>query len=60
MSPHSLRRLYATTLYDMGTDLNTLRMMMRHEDIRTTMECYIDPNPVKMDNAILALERMLM
>ena len=60
MSPHSLRRLYATTLYDLGTDINTLRIMMRHEDVRTTMECYINPNPVKMDNAIIALEKILM
>ena len=59
MSPHPLRRLFATSLYDIGVDFNTLRLMMRHEDVRTTMECYIDPNPVKMDNAASALEKIL-
>lgn len=60
LSPHSLRRLFATSLYDLGTDLNTLRILMRHEDIRTTMECYIDPNPSKIDDAADALEKLLL
>lgn len=50
-SPHSLRRLYATTLYDAGTDLDTLRRMMRHESIDTTMRCYLDADPRKMSKA---------
>jgi len=40
---HSLRRLYATTLYyDQGVDLCTLRDLMRHSNINTTLSCYIE------------------
>lgn len=60
ITPHSLRRLYATVLYyDCGTDLNTLKGMMRHNDIRTTMECYIEANPMKRDTAMLMLGNVL-
>ena len=55
MTPHSLRRLYATTLYDVGTDLNTIRLMMRHNSITTTVECYINVNPVQKEKAVDAL-----
>ena len=55
MTPHSLRRLYATTLYDVGTDLNTIRQLMRHNSITTTVECYINVNPVQKEKAVDAL-----
>ena len=60
ITPHSLRRLYATVLYyDCGTDIQTLKGMMRHNDIRTTMECYIEANPMKRDTAMLMLGNVL-
>ena len=35
---HSFRRLFATTLYtDAHTDLNSLRLMMRHSSLNTTL-----------------------
>lgn len=52
MTPHSLRRLYATVMYNGGTDLNTLRLMMRHQDISTTMRCYIQASDNRMGEAM--------
>lgn len=55
MTPHSLRRLFATTLYETGADLNTIRILMRHESVNTTVNCYINVNPVVKNNALDAL-----
>ena len=52
MTPHSLRRLYATVMYNAGTDLNTLRVMMRHQDISTTMKCYIQVSENRVGEAM--------
>ena len=51
-TPHSLRRLFATTLYDAGVDLNTIRVLMRHNSINTTLACYIDVNPQRKKDAL--------
>lgn len=59
MTPHSLRRLYATTMYEGGVDLNTIRIMMRHESIDTTLGCYINVSNVRMDTARVAVEQAL-
>lgn len=48
---HSLRRLYATTLFDEGTSLNAICKLMRHESIDTTCKCYIDVDPRKLAEA---------
>jgi len=53
-SPHDLRRLYCMTLArecDLGNDLDTLRRMMRHESIDTTLKCYLDVVPDKITEA---------
>lgn len=43
---HTLRRLYATTLYyDVKADLNAIRRMMRHNEVETTLNYYIRPYP---------------
>ena len=56
MTTHSLRRYYATTLYyTAGTDLQTLRRLMRHADISTTLKCYIDAYD---ENALEASDRL--
>lgn len=45
---HSLRRYYGTTLYYRGgCDLQTVRKLMRHADISTTLKCYIDAYDIK-------------
>lgn len=59
MTPHSLRRLYATVMYDGGTDLNTLRLMMRHQDISTTMKCYINVSASKIGDAVRVVSSVL-
>ena len=49
---HSLRRLYATTLAnDVKADLNTVRLLLRHADVSTTVKCYIDPDPRELRRA---------
>jgi len=46
---HSLRRLYCTTLAESGCPLETLKELMRHSDINTTIECYIRPSGLRME-----------
>lgn len=49
VTTHSLRRLYATTLAnDVGADLNTVRLLLRHADVSTTVKCYINPDPARL------------
>ena len=48
VTTHSLRRYYGTTLYYQAhCDLQTVRKLMRHADISTTLRCYIDAYDVK-------------
>ena len=43
ITTHSLRRYFATTLYyTTGCDLQTVRRLMRHADVSTTLKCYVD------------------
>ena len=56
-SPHCLRRFFATTMKDAGIDLDTLRRMMRHSSIDTTLRCYIYADPRKMGAAVGAVDR---
>lgn len=53
-TPHSLRRLYATTLYDRGNgaDLITVRDLMRHAKLETTITCYIAADPTVAHEAV--------
>lgn len=48
---HSLRRFYCTSLSDAGVDLDTIRRMMRHEDLSTTLGSYLAADPRKVSNA---------
>lgn len=43
ISCHSLRRLYCTSLVAEGCPIETVKELMRHSNINTTIECYIDP-----------------
>lgn len=52
MTTHSLRRLYATLLYyDAECDLQTVKSMMRHADVSTTLKCYVDVNDLRIREA---------
>lgn len=59
VTTHCLRRLYATSLYDLGTDIDTLRRMMRHENVSTTMRCYLAADPRKVQEANRGLADVL-
>lgn len=43
VTTHSLRRFFATTLYyETDCDLQTVKSLMRHADVSTTMKCYVE------------------
>ncbi len=45
VTAHSLRRLYATTVYEItGHDAAVTQALMRHATSVTTIDCYIKPN----------------
>ena len=46
---HSLRRLFCTTLISEGCPLETVKELMRHTNINTTIDCYVDPLKLKKD-----------
>lgn len=59
VTSHVMRRLYCTVLADEGglrSDLDTLRRMMRHERIGTTLSCYLNADPDRMNEAQSKLE----
>ena len=52
VTPHSLRRLFATILWhELDTDLVTVRVLMRHASAATTLQCYINAYSGKEDEA---------
>lgn len=56
-SPHSLRRLYATTLYyDAEVDLVTIKNLMRHSKSETTVARYIAPMKKRENEAAIKLQ----
>ena len=59
VSPHTLRRLYATTLADAGVPLETISRMMRHETVETTMRCYLRADPRRMREASTRVDEAL-
>lgn len=53
MTTHSLRRYFATTLYySTDCDLQTVRRLMRHVDVSTTLKCYVDAYDVATLNVL--------
>lgn len=59
VTPHSLRRLYATTMADAGVDLETMARMMRHESTATTMRCYLKADPRRIAAAQSKVDALL-
>lgn len=52
ITPHSLRRLFATTLYeDVGADILDVSRLMRHNSVSTT-QIYIRTNQNRLDNLL--------
>jgi len=56
---HTLRRFYCTSLSDAGVDLNTIRIMMRHESLSTTLDSYLSIDPRKMVAATNVIDDFL-
>lgn len=56
---HTLRRFYCTNLADAGTELDTLRRMMWHSHIDTTVNHYLKADPRKMKGATTAVDDAL-
>lgn len=60
VTTHSLRRYYATSLYyQVGVDLQTLKTLMRHSSINTTLRCYVEASDYKVVEAEEGLARYL-
>ncbi|MBO4348840.1 MAG: site-specific integrase, partial [Candidatus Methanomethylophilaceae archaeon] len=55
-SCHTLRRFYCMTLVDAGLDLDTVRRMMRHESVVTTLSNYVAADPRRMAEATSVAE----
>ena len=59
-TPHSLRRLYATTMWEASDyDLEVTRTATRHKSVDVLMECYIRANPKKQKTAEEKLCQMI-
>ena len=43
VSCHTLRRLFCTMLITQGCPLETVKVLMRHESLDTTLKCYVNP-----------------
>lgn len=60
VTTHSLRRMYATTLVnEVEAELDTVRRLMRHADVSTTLKCYVQADPSKMRSAMMELSAIL-
>lgn len=59
LSAHSLRRLFAMTMLDLGIDLEEIRVMMRHKFVETTLECYIEADPRRASHVIECIDLAL-
>ena len=51
-----MRRFYCTSLVDAGLDMDTVRRMMRHNSLDTTLNVYLYADPRKLDNATAGVE----
>lgn len=59
-TPHSLRRLYATSMWEAtGKDLALTKRATRHKSADVLLDCYINANPKKEQEAVDRLVRML-
>ena len=59
ITSHVMRRLYCSVLANecgLRQDLDTLRRMMRHESIDTTLRCYLNADVERMQEASDRLE----
>jgi integrase len=56
---HTLRRFYCTNLFDAGVEQDTVRRMMRHSHLDTTLNHYLYADPRKIKSATTAVDDAL-
>ena len=59
LSIHTLRKAYGTNLADLGTPPHTLRSLMGHSSINTTMNYYIKTTDENKKKAVKGLEYLI-
>jgi integrase len=59
LSVHCFRKSYGTNLADLGTPVHTLKFLMAHSDIQTTMKYYIKNNDENSMKAVRGLEGLM-
>ena len=57
---HAFRHTYSTLLNEHGTDVKVQRELLRHADIRTTMNIYTKAVPERLRKANSKLVRLLL
>jgi len=55
---HCLRKAYGTNLANIGTPVHTLKALMGHSSIKTTMEYYVHASDDNEKKAVRELEKM--
>lgn len=56
---HQLRHAYALLLYEAGVDVKTAQRLLRHADIRTTMNIYTDFSKKMTDESVKKIDDYL-
>ena len=59
LSVHCLRKAYGTNLADLGTPVHTLKDLMGHSSITTTMKFYIKSTDENKKKAVRGLEDLV-
>ncbi|WP_040195074.1 tyrosine-type recombinase/integrase [Clostridium culturomicium] len=55
---HAIRHSFATRLYEAGVDDRTIQMLMRHKDISTTMNIYVNISKEHQFNSVNKLNNL--
>lgn len=55
---HGLRHSYATRLFEQGIQIKTVQKLMRHSDIKMTMNIYIHVMPDIVEDAIKKIDNI--
>ena len=56
---HCLRKGYGTNLADLGTPVHTLKQLMGHSNIQTTMDFYLHVSDENMKKAVDGLNGLM-
>ena len=59
LSVHTLRKSYGTNLANLGTPVHTLKDLMGHGSITTTMKFYLKSTDANKKKAVRGLEELM-